>query len=119
MSINILLAALDEYFVSKKDFMSGCNTEGDLTGAKKRFAQALNQYIDFLADGVLEERRRRISTGSSVKIADMLTSNMDDTVSATTALVSAPSPPEHMDDNWMNAYRSWYNTSRKQGMMKP
>ncbi len=125
MSINILLSALEEYLEVRRDVSSGCNNEDALLGAKKRFAKALNEYIDWRTDGVLEDRKRRISTERSVQLADILTSNLED-VSLISALNSAPKPPEleHLKDKdnlerWLKAYQSWYNNNRKKGLSSP
>jgi hypothetical protein len=124
MSINVLLSALEEYLTVKRDVAAGCQDETALVGAKKRFAQALNQYIDWRTDGVLEERKRRISTSRSVKIADLLTSSMDGVTSSVAALNAAPTPPD-IDkiandksglEAWFKAYQDWYNTTRKKGL---
>lgn len=123
MSINVLLSALEEYLTVKRDVAAGCQDEDALLGAKKRFAQALNQYIDWRADGVLEERKRRISTDRSVKLADLLTSSMDG-VTSIAALNAAPTPPDidkiakdkHGLESWLKAYQDWYNTMRKKGL---
>jgi hypothetical protein len=125
MSIHVLLTALEEYLEVRRDVSSGCNDEDALLGAKKRFAKALNEYIDWRTDGVLEDRKRRISTERSVQLADLLTSNIDD-VSSIAALNSAPKPPDErlvadkeILDRWFKAYQDWYNTSRKKGISSP
>lgn len=121
-----MISALEEYLIAKKDYVSGCGEEDAVTGAKKRFAASLNDYIDFRTDGVLEERRRKISTEKSVHIADILTSNMKEVSEAITALNSAPNPPPAYDlEDWINAgnhkiwfeaYRKWYEIDRRAGI---
>lgn len=122
MSIQVLLTTLEEYFKAREDYAGGCLDKEGLQDAKKRVAQSLNQYIDWRADGVLEERRRRISTNQSVHIADLLTSNMGFN-SAISALNSAPLPLQNDIDletfkNWMKTYRAWYIKERKNGLSK-
>jgi hypothetical protein len=134
MSVSSLLAALEEYLAAKKDFMNGMQTEDNLNLQKKVFAQTLNEYIDYRAEGVMEGQRRKISTDASIKIADILTGHMDGEVSsAIAALNCAPMPPtlhkqsdnESLTDwlsalkeleNWADNYRQWYEHSRKDGL---
>src|SRR3972149_8644475 len=110
MSINVFLSALEEYLTTKKDFSTGCENEEALLASKKRVAQALNQYIDWRTDGVLEERKKRISSDRNVKLADLLTSSMDG-VTSVTALNSAPTPlpvdmiDKHGLEKWLEVYR--------------
>lgn len=123
MSVQILLSTLEEYFKAKEDYAGGCLDNEGLQEAKKRVAQSLNQYIDWRADGVLEERRRRISTNQSVHIADILTSKDSDFTSAISALNSAPLPLQNDIDlktmqKWMKTYRAWYINERKNGLSK-
>lgn len=121
-----MISALEEYLTTKKDYVSGCGDEDALLGAKKRFSAALNDYIDWRTDGVLEERRKRISTERSINIADILTSNMKEVSEAITALNSAPKPPPAYNleewvtngnhKKWFEAYRKWYEIDRKNGI---
>ena len=126
MSIDIMISALEEYLLAKKDYVAGCGEEAALVSAKKRFAASLNDYIDWRTDGVLEERRKRISTERSINIADILTSNMKEVSDAITALNSAPTPPPSYSVDewikagnhklWFEAYRKWYEIERKNGI---
>lgn len=124
--IDTLLAAAKEYFAAKAEHDkaehdAGKENHGLLTTIKKRFALALNNYIDFRVAGALEDqKKKRISTESSVIIADVLNEETKDSIAA---LNSAPSPlkPEALKnktkrEQWMEAYQVWYNGARKKGL---
>ncbi len=132
MSVDICLSALEEYFSAKKDFLAGCGDEESVLRAKKHFSKALNSYIDWRADGVLEERRKRITTEKSFNIADLITmsaaESQEAVTFAVTALNAAPNPPPINLDSWMDAgnhkawfaaYRRWYEGIRREGMNPP
>ena len=121
MSISILLASLEEYLEVKKDFSTGCACEDDMANARKRFAESLNKYIDWRTDGVLEERRKRINTGDSIKIAEVLSSSFESKAEAIGALNTAPNPPKEgfsseEFDRWVKTYREWYSVNRKRAI---
>lgn len=117
MTIDVLLIALEEYLNAKKDFVSGHVDEDMLRMAKKRFASALNEFIDFRIDGVLEERKRKIAAEKTVHIEDLLTSNVTDD-SLKDALSSAPPPPKTLNElgAWINEYNNWFETIRREAL---
>lgn len=115
MSVDVLLTTLEEYLNAKKDFISGHVDEDMLRLAKKRFAGALNEFIDFRIDGVLEERKRKIAAEKTIHIEELLTSNVDDEV-LKDALSSAPPPPKSLEELgvWIKEYNDWYESVRKE-----
>lgn len=122
MSTDILLATLIEYINSKQEFSVGQAEERDVDQAKKRFAIALNEYVDWRIQGALEKRRSHLSQ-EMVAVADTINSTVKDSamsVRAMAALNSAPPPPDSNDpekiQEWYKKYREWYGDARKKGM---
>jgi hypothetical protein len=128
MSVNILLTSLEEYLALKKDFLNGCGDKKTLNEAKKRFARALNEYIDWRTDGVLEDRRKRI-TNTNISVADLMTSNAEmSNLDSIVALNGAPTPPskeitktitDQRLKDWLTVYNNWYHTQRIKGIKSP
>lgn len=150
MTIERLLASLEEYLTIKHELASGKLEEASeadtdvLSEAKKRFAKAFNEYIDFRTDAVIEDHeqevKRRVSTERSVYLADILTNastmppppDSDEEPSrkltlvhpAVIALNCAPMPPRDVDEliktgdirHWLDAYKRWYKKERKRGL---
>ncbi len=123
MSGDILLASLTDFLTVSEEHLKDLATSEDLIEAKKRFYDALNQYIDFRVSATLEERRRTVSQ-DRINIAESIDSALKSTASsvrAITALNSAPAPPMHVDDKeamkkWKEAYQEWYDSKRKRGI---
>jgi len=121
--IDVLLAALTEYLSAKKDHVAGQLTIEELAAAKKRCAEALNEYVDFRVQAVLDERRKHISQ-ERIQIADNINSTIKNSaavVRSVTALNSAPPPPMAIDDpkkmaEWRKQYAEWYENQRKKGI---
>lgn len=111
MSLENLLLSLKEYLEAKNE-----SSNGFLLESKKKFAQALNEYIDWRAEGVLEDRVKRISTERSVLVADLLLPALK--IDSLTALNSAPNPPSDTANlkAWIENYRKWYDGDRKKGL---
>lgn len=120
---DIFLAALTEYLQTKQDYTAALVSEEELTAAKKRLAESLNEYIDFRVEASWEDRRRHISQ-ERVKLADDINTTIKSTASAVrtiTALNSAPAPPIDVTDPkkmkaWQEKYSEWYETQRKKGI---
>jgi len=62
MAVDALLHSLHEYFTLSDDVKSGCASIEELQEVKKRVAKALNDYIEFRLDSVIEQRKRRDSS---------------------------------------------------------
>lgn len=112
MSFSILLKTIDDFNLIRKEYENGLETEENFNLAKRNLAEALNTYIDFRIDGVMENRKRRISIST---ISDILANSTDEDVSLLkTRLLLAPQPLELMgasDDQglvtWMDNYREF------------
>lgn len=122
MSTDILLASLIEYINAKQEFSVGQVEEREVEQAKKRFATALNEYVDWRVQGALEKRRSHLSQ-EMVAVADTINSTVKDSamsVKAIAALNSAPPPPDTNDPEtikkWYETYREWYEKGRRKGM---
>lgn len=134
MDVNVLLASLEEYLLSKKDFLNGQQTQENLELAKKNFSKSLNEYLDSKADGIIAERKR-VSSSTAIRVADVLASAFDGTNMAVIALNNAPAPLKFENENgdniqlvdwlemvkkcreWMKVYKEdWYNKIRKEGL---
>lgn len=120
--INVLLATLAEVVRAQQDHATGNAEKKDVIEAKKRFTQALNEYIDYRIDLAFEQRRRkqssdRIATADSINAG---VKSMASAVKSIAALNSAPPPPDPGDDEemrkWKKAYADWYENQRKSGM---
>ena len=117
MSIEVLVSALEEYLVAKNDFRAGALDDISLQQTKKRLAQALNQYIDWRTDGVIEERQKKLTSQFNTALVN--SGSAPANVAALAALNSAPLPPTNEDDfeKWAEQYMNWYNNERKKGMV--
>jgi hypothetical protein len=118
--INILLAALTEVLEIQKDHTTGNADIDSVLESKKRFAQALGDFIDYRVQSAFEERRKyqsqeRIQVADSINLAVKSTAS---TIKTMVALNSAPPPPENIEDmeKWRKVYREWYETKRQNGM---
>ena len=121
--IDILLASLIEYINTKTEHVRGGVEAEHVVESKKRFAAALNEFVDNRVAAHLEERRRTQSQ-ERISIADSINSAMKSTavsVKSIAALNSAPSPPPDPEDKdafdkWVKNYDEWYQCNRKKGM---
>jgi hypothetical protein len=124
MIINVLLATFTDIIKAQQDHATGNADVNDVLEAKKRFSQALNEYIDYRIDLAFEERRRkmssdRIATADSINVG---VKSMATAVKSISALNSAPPPPTdpkdiHGMEKWKEAYADWYENKRKSGMI--
>lgn len=123
MSVDILLASLSEFWQAKTDHVNGQETVESVVEARRRVAEALNNYIDFRVNAILDDRRRTVSH-DRINIAESINSAMKSTASSVrsmAALNAAPIPPENPNDaaamkKWADAYKEWYSTQRKRGI---
>jgi len=115
---------LEEYLTVKKDFDAGCQTEVELQEVKKRFISALNNYIDWRVDGVIEERVHRDFKKASDQTTDVITTNIGYINASVVALTRAPVPiknqtlPLRNYMEWMKVYNRWYNKERKKALLE-
>lgn len=122
MSFENILASLEEYLSLKHDVDTGCADEDALRAAKKRFAESLNQYVDWRADSVIAEHKKKISSEHSGSM-NALGIGIKHSNIAIAALNSAPTPPKDIEfmlssgkiREWMKAYKKWYDNERKKG----
>jgi hypothetical protein len=118
--INVLLASLIEFLEIQKDHSTGNADMNDVHESEKRFAQALDNLIDYRVQTALDERRKyqsqeRISAADSINLAVKSTAS---TIKTLAVLNSAPPLPENVEDmeKWRAGYREWYETKRREGM---
>lgn len=121
--ISTLLETLIDALETKKEHILG-NAEKQLfIDAKKRFLEALNNFIDYRISIALEQRRKSLSH-ERIAVADSINSAIKataSTVKSIAALNAAPSPPVNIHDakdmeKWIQVYTEWYNTKRKAGV---
>lgn len=138
MSIEILVGALEEYISLKREIesnkkdLSDEDTLSTLREAKKRFAKALNQYIDWRVRGALAEGLKK---DSSKTIPTLQAPNEELTNAPTVppppdysrylvhpsmAIINeAPVPIKDVSKEskeiklWMAAYTKWYHRAKK------
>jgi exopolysaccharide biosynthesis predicted pyruvyltransferase EpsI len=120
--IDIFLSTLNELLEVQKDHKTGQADDDSVLLAKKRFIQALNDYIDFRVNASMERRRKHMSE-SRIALADDLHAQVSSTASAIksiSALNSAPPPPKEPKEEaikeWLKEYNEWYDNKRANGM---
>ena len=121
--INVLLVTFADVLKTQQDHITGNADVNDVIEAKKRFSQALNEYIDNRIDIAFEQRRRKVSS-DRIATADSINAGVKSMVTAVksiSALNSAPPPPTDPKDikgmeKWKAAYTDWYDNQRKSGM---
>jgi small-conductance mechanosensitive channel len=120
--IEIIISALTELLEIQKDYNSGNAEEQFLLESKKRFANSLNEFIDYRVGVVLDKRRSaisqdRLSLADSINVAVQSTAS---TIKTLSALQSAPPPIKDGNDEelkiWVEEYNNWYVNNRKKGM---
>lgn len=120
--IEIIISALTELLEIQKDYTSGNAEEQFLLESKKRFANSLNEFIDYRVGVVLDKRRSaisqdRLSLADSINVAVQSTAS---TIKTLSALQSAPPPIKDGNDEelkiWVEEYNNWYVNNRKKGM---
>jgi len=122
----------------KKDYLTGQQTEENYELSKKNFSLCLNEYIDAhyneltIEKKVEKKDRSRVSTASSIRVADVMACAFDGSNLALIALNNAPSPFRFQGDGdvrslpnwweeledakeWMKNYELWYFRLRKAG----
>lgn len=121
MGVEIVLAALEEYFSLKREL--GEEGEDMLDGAKDRAIRALNAYIDLRFNTMMLEEKRRVSTITKrMKAVDPKTQVSWEGVSAAIdALNSPPQPPQNPQDRaamekWSISYNEWYRKTRNKAL---
>ena len=117
MAVDALLHSLHEYFTLSDDVKSGCASIEELQEVKKRVAKALNDYIEFRLDSVIEQRKRRDSSQMrNVIVVPESNSAIiwSDVEKLVKDLTNAPKPINIDDLNfenfkiWMEDYDEWF-----------
>jgi hypothetical protein len=120
--IELIISALTELLQIQKDYTSGNAEEQFLLESRKRFANSLNEFIDYRVGVVLDKRRSaisqdRLSLADSINVAVQSTAS---TIKTLSALQSAPPPIKDGNDEelkiWVEEYNNWYVNNRKKGM---
>lgn len=122
--VDRFLACLLELMQANNDYRASKLSLDDFNSARKKFAAVLNDCIDFRVDGVLEERKKRLSSSGAFEVAALLTTGADIDKNSIVALNSAPLPPPNIEEwarngdikKWMHNYIEWYYTHRKDGL---
>ena len=121
--VTILLTTLLDMIKLQSEQEHG-NVEIEVVNeAKKRFAQAMDSYIEYRTHIYMEDRRKKQSK-DRITMADSLNSTMKSTavsIKSLSALSSAPPPPEvgapvEEFEKWIEEYRNWYNICREAGL---
>jgi len=120
MSVNRLLASLEEYLAMKREI--GDDIElNELRHASDRVELALKEYFQSYFDlALLEDRRKSSSITMKVPVMspEQATYSWNDVSSLLDALNTAPVPPTRLDDkqgmeHWVSVYREWFKAKRK------
>jgi hypothetical protein len=119
VSIDRVLAALEEYFALKRDIGEGDDTI--LVGARARAAKTLNEYIAMRFDALLKSDKQQVSNMVTRKITipteQSLHLEWADIANLIDALNCPPLPPKNTPDKtWVEAYSNWYKTKRLQAI---
>jgi hypothetical protein len=121
MGVEIVLATLEEYFSLKRDIGEGDGDGTDLDSTRDRAVRALNAYIDLRFNTMMLEEKRKVSTITKrMKAVDPNTKVSWDGVSAAVDALNAPPQPSqhpHPGDKFQDAYKKWYNGTRKKALM--
>jgi hypothetical protein len=122
MSADTILATLVDYLNTKQAISDGTAHPEELAASKKRFADALNEYLDWRFEASYEKRRKHMSS-QRIQAADAINSTVKGTaasIRSMSALNSAPPPPKDKNpeavEKWYRDYKAWYENARKKGM---
>ena len=118
--IDVLLATLFDIINTQHDYKTGNVDQEFLNESKKRFVQALNEFIDYRVREQLDIRRTSLSQ-ERLAAADSINASIQSTAStirSLNALVSAPPPPKNTEkyNEWVENYQNWYENNREKGM---
>jgi hypothetical protein len=118
--LDILLATLFDIINTNHDYNTGNADLNSLNETKKRFIQALGEFVDFRIREALDERRTALSQ-ERLAVADSINATIKSTASTIksfSALNSAPPPANDKQafEEWMKQYTAWYENNRKNGM---
>lgn len=119
MTINRLLATLEEYLELKREIGKSEDLD-ELKQASNRVELSLREYIQAYFDlAILEDRRKTSSITSKVDVLspDKASYSWNDVAKLIDALNSAPIPPKNLDDqegieNWVSVYREWFKNKK-------
>lgn len=124
MGVEIVLAALEEYFSLKRDLGDDDQDGADVEGTRDRAVRALNAYIDLRFSTMMLEEKRKVSTITKrMKAVDPNTKVSWDGVSAAVdALNAPPTMPKNILDaksieRFKESYEKWYNQTRKKALL--
>ena len=118
--IDVLLATLFDIINTQHDYKTGNVDQEFLNESKKRFVQALNEFIDYRVREQLDTRRTSLSQ-ERLAAADSINASIQSTAStikSLSALVSAPPPPKDLKnfEEFQARYNQWYENNREKGM---
>lgn len=121
MSISVLLFAIEEYLTLKQQHVGHGNTPETLINAKKHVAIALNDYIDFRLEGLLEGKKRSLTSSQvqlGIEASDLeRTAAVENVLDLIKALTTAPSPhwPSSAAEatSWMSEYEVWHKKTKE------
>jgi len=123
MSVEIVLAALEEYFSLKRDLGDSDNDGVELEPTRDRAVRALNAYIDLRFHTMLLQEKRKTSTVTSrIKPVNPDTSvRWEGVAAAVDALNAPPTLPTNMGDKasldrFKSSYDRWYGDTRKRAL---
>jgi hypothetical protein len=118
--IDVLLATFFDIINTQHDYKTGNADQESFNEAKKRFVQALNEFVDYRVREQLDIRRTSLSQ-ERIAAADSINASITSTAStirSLNALVSAPPPPKDSAryNEWVKNYQDWYENGREKGM---
>ena len=100
MCIERILNSIEKYVDLKALAGDSHHFDEQMNAAKKEFASAMNQLIDFRVDAAVAEYKRNPNSNTEV-------------IALTNALCSCPEPPNGEDLNeWIVQYKFWYENQR-------
>lgn len=120
MSVNRLLASLEEYLAMKREVSDDIELD-ELRSASDRVELALKEYFQSYFDlALLEDRRKSSSITMKVPVIapEQAVYSWNDVSALLDALNNAPVPPNRLDDkegmeHWVSVYREWFKAKRK------
>lgn len=127
MSVDRVLAALEEYFSLKRDLGEiETPVEPNVLAARDRAGMALNEYIQTRFNTLLIEDHHKIESPTiKVQIPDAgaLKFSWEDIAGLMDALNSPPNPPSEKQihnteaiTRWVRIYRLWYSQKRTEAL---
>lgn len=118
--IDVLLATLFDIINTQHDYKTGNVDQEFLNESKKRFVQALNEFVDYRVREQLDTRRTSLSQ-ERLAAADSINASIQSTAStirSLSSLLSAPAPPKDAKsrEEFDLRYEEWYKKEREKGI---